>query len=100
MILAGTDEQIVHAIAVDVAQGHTDVAFVAGKRADRCEKPVAIAVMDAHLRRLPRRARYGHGVAGNRRDDVDEHHEPIVFVVQPVTMHHEKSGEIVEPGAD
>jgi hypothetical protein len=100
VILAGADEQIVHAIAVDVAHGHAHVAFVAGKRADGREKPVAIAVMDAHLRRFPRSARHGDGVAGNRRDDVDEHHQPIVFVVQPVTMHHVQSGEIVEPGAD
>ena len=98
MILAGTDEQIVHAIAVD--HGHADVAFIARKRADRCEKPVAITVMDAHFRRFPWSARHSHGVAGNSRDDVDEHHEPIVFVVQPVTMHHEQTNVVVEPGTD
>ncbi len=100
MILAGADEQIVHAIAVDVAHGHADAAFMTRKWGDRREKPVAVAVIDAHLRGFPWSARHGHSIAGNRRDDVDEHHEPIVFVVQPVTMHHEKTDVVVEPRAD
>ena len=100
MILAGADEQIVHAIVVDVAHRHADAALVAGKRGDGCEQPVAIAVIDAHLGRFTRRARHRHSVAGNFRDDADEHHEPVVFVVQPVTMHHVETDVVVEPRAD
>ena len=51
-ILTGADEQIVHAIVVDVAHGHADAAFMAGKRHDGREQPVAVAVVDAHLGRF------------------------------------------------
>ena len=54
-IRTGADDQVEHAVGVDIAHGHADAAFKAGERHDGRERPVAVAVIDAHLRRLCRR---------------------------------------------
>ena len=44
--------EVEHAVAVDVSHRDIHGAFESGKRNDRCHKPVAVAVVQADLRRL------------------------------------------------
>src|SRR6516162_6333908 len=53
-----------------------------------------------NLGRSARRSRNRHRVDGDSRDDVNQRHQPVVFMVEAVAMHHVKTGIFVEPGAD
>src|SRR5919205_327276 len=46
------------------------------------------------------KARNRDRIGGYGRYDVDERHQPVVFVIEAVAMHHEEPRVIVEPGAD
>ena len=100
MVLAGADDQVKHAITIDIPHGDIDAAFKAGKRDDRRHEPVAVAVVQTHLGRFAGGAGNRHRINGDGRYDVDERHQPVVLVVEAMAMHHVEPGEFVEPGAD
>src|SRR5262249_3275183 len=60
----------------------------------------AVAVVQTDLGRLTGSAWYGHGISGDGWYDVNERHQPVVFVVEAMAMHHVKAGVFIEPGTD
>src|SRR5215471_19094252 len=94
------DDQVKNAITVNIPHRYIDAAFKTGKRDDGGDEPVAIAVIETNLGRFARGAWNGDRINGGGRYDVNERHQPIVFVVEAMAMRHVKPGVFVEPGAD
>src|SRR5262249_50513985 len=99
-VLAGTDDQVKDAITINIPHRYIDAAFKPGKREDGGDEPVAVAVVQTDLGRSAGGAWNGHRINGDGRYDVDERHQPVVFVVEAMAMHHVKPGVFVEPAAD
>src|SRR5262249_17459062 len=94
------DDQVKNAITINIPHRHIDAAFKTGKRDDGGDEPVTVAVVQTDLGRFAGGAWNGHRINGGGRYDVDERHQPVVFVVEAMAMHHVKPGVFVEPGAD
>src|SRR5262245_34521173 len=100
MVLAGADDQVEDAITINIPHRHIDAAFKTGKRDDRSDEPVAIAVVETDLGRFAGGAWNGHRINRDGGYHIDESHQPVVFVVEPMTMHHVEPGVFVGPRAD
>src|SRR5262245_27936596 len=94
------DDQVKNAITINIPHRYVDVAFKTGKRDDGGYEPVAIAVVQTNLGRFSAGAWNRHRINRDGRYDVNEGHQPVVFVVEAMAMHHVKPGVFVEPGAD
>src|SRR5215468_2956331 len=94
------DDQVKNAVTVNIPHRYIDVAFKTGKRDDGGDEPVAVAVVETNLGRFARGAWNGDRINGGGRYDVNERHQPVVFVIEAMAMHHVKPGVFVEPGAD
>jgi hypothetical protein len=92
--------QVVDSIVVDVAHGNGRRAVIPGEGRDRGDQPIAIAVVNPHFSRVSRRSGNRHGIGRDGRDDIDQGHQPVVFVVEAMAVHHEQPGEIVELHAE
>ena len=100
VVLSRADDQVKNAITINIAHRYVDAAFKTGKRDDGGDEPVAVAVVQTDLGRFAAGAWNGHRINGDGRYDVNERHQPVVFVVEAMAMHHVKPGVFVEPGAD
>ena len=99
VVLAGADDEIEDVVVIDVAHGDAQRALEPGKGRHRRDEPVAVAVVDVDLGRTARRSLRRHRVARDGRDDVDQRHEPVVFVVEAMAVHDEEAGVVLELGA-
>ena len=88
MSLARADDEIVDPVSIDVADRHAGRSVEIRERRDGRYQAIAVAVEDLDRCRMARRARNRHRVVGDGGNDVDEHHQPIVFVVEPMAMQH------------
>ena len=86
MVLSRAEDQVKNAIAVDIPHGDVDGAFKAGERDDRSDEPVAVAVIQTDLGRPPGGAWNGHRIYGDGGYDVDQRHQPVVFMAEVVMI--------------
>ena len=100
MARSGADHQVEDVVGVDVAHRYAERALESGERRHRRDRLVAVAVTDPDLGGVPRRSGRRDGIGRDRRDHVDQRHQPVVLVVEPVAMLHIKAGVVVEPGPE
>src|SRR5262249_25206709 len=94
------DDQVKNAITINIPHRYIYVAFKTGKRDDGGDEPIAVAVVQTNFGRSARGPWNGYRINGGGRYDVNERHQPVVFVIEAMAMHHVKPGVFVEPGAD
>src|SRR5262249_6664055 len=82
VVLAGADDQVKHAVTIDIPHGDIDAACKPGKRDDRGDEPIAVAVVETDLGRSAGGTWNRRRIDGDGGYDVDEPHQPVVFVVE------------------